>query len=228
MDHPPLSPGRYLRLTVHDTGCGIPPDLLERIFEPYFTTKEKGEGTGLGLSVVDGIVRSHGGAVKVYSEPGKGSVFHVYLPLIAGQAGTDKTAETERLPQGHERVLFVDDERMLAQVGKLTLEKLGYQVVIETDPARALALFKKEKDAFDLVITDKTMPNMTGFDLVCGIKSIRADIPIILCSGFQDKEDAERLAAFGIDHFITKPISSDALAETLREVLDKHRSETGE
>jgi len=222
---PDLTPGRYLKLTVRDTGCGIPPEHLERIFEPYFTTKAKGEGTGLGLSVVDGIVRSHGGAVRVTSKVGKGSAFHVLLPLLNEQPReTGRYAAAEALPGGSERILFVDDEQMLTDISKLTLTDLGYKVIVETDPAAALDVFRRKPNTFDLIITDKTMRRMTGFDLAREIRSIRTDIPIILCTGFQDRDDAEKIAALAIDRLVPKPVSIAALAEAVRSVLDGRAS----
>jgi PAS domain S-box-containing protein len=212
--------GRYLELSVRDTGEGIPPENLSRIFEPYFTTKEMGKGTGLGLAVVHGIVKDHHGEIKVYSEVGKGTVFRVYLPL------SDKTAEDgagsadEALPGNGEIILFIDDEKLLADLSKELLEMLGYRVFAESDPLRAIQMFKDENGLFDIVITDKTMPHMTGFDVAREIRAIRPDIPIILCSGFQEKEDVEKLAALGISLFVTKPIRRTEIAQAIRHVLD--------
>ena len=214
--------GRYLVLTVSDTGKGIPPEHLGKIFEPYFTTKKIGEGTGLGLSVVDGIVQSHGGAIELYSEVGKGSAFHIYFPLLEEQSRAIVERNSKPLPKGDERILFVDDERMLTELGKKSLEMLGYNVVAENNPARAIDLFRQEKDAFDIVITDKTMPHMNGFDLAREIRNISAGIPIILCSGFQNKGDLEQIATLGISDFIAKPISPSKLAESVRRVLDNN------
>lgn len=219
---PSMTGGRYLHLTVSDTGYGISPELLDKIFEPYFTTKEKGEGTGLGLSVVDGIVKSHGGAITVYSEVGKGSVFHIYLPLAEEPAAAGTVTDIKHLPGGNETILFIDDEQVLAQVSKLNLENLGYKVITETDPSKAIKLFSDSCETFDIVITDKTMPQMSGFDLAREIKSIREDIPIILCTGFQDREDSEKLSAIGISHFITKPVTTRTLSRAIRSVLDKN------
>ena len=218
--HSSLKPGRYLELFVRDTGHGISRDNLERIFEPYFTTKEKGEGTGLGLAVVHGIVRDHGGEIKVYSEERKGTAFSVYLPAVA-EAG-EKEKETEKvIHKGNgEKILFVDDEKMIVELSREVLEKLGYAVVAETDPVRAIELFREGRDTFDLVITDKTMPHMTGFDLTKAVKEIRADIPVLLCSGFQEKEDPARLAALGIGRMIMKPAPMKILARAVRELLD--------
>jgi two-component system cell cycle sensor histidine kinase/response regulator CckA len=201
--------------------CSSDLDHLSRVFEPYFTTKDKGEGTGLGLSVVDGIVKSHGSAIKVYSEVGKGSVFHIYLPQTEGPPKAEETRKAEPLPGGTETILFVDDERMLAEVAKLSLEGLGYTVVTETDPLQALALFRENGRTFDLVIADKTMPGMNGFDLVREMRSIRPDIPIILCTGFYDKDDGKKLTTLGVNHMITKPINMKEMAVLIRSLLEK-------
>jgi len=226
MLYPSLAEGSYLRLTVSDTGHGIEQAVLDRIFEPYFTTKEKGEGTGLGLSVADGIIRNHGGAITVFSETGKGSVFHIYLPEYKKFLKEPKEPEIKPPVKGTETILFIDDEKLLADVTKLNLEDLGYRVTTETDPEKAIELFRDNGDTFHLVITDKTMPHMSGFDLTREIKKIRADVPVILCTGFQDREDSEKLSAFGISHFITKPITISVLSEAIREVLDKNRKYT--
>jgi PAS domain S-box-containing protein len=222
------APGRYLQMTVRDTGHGIEERHLERIFDPYFTTKDKSEGTGLGLAVVDGIVKSHGGAIQVHSEVGKGSTFRVYLPLVEEPESAGGREELAPLPRGSESILFVDDEPFLCQIAKMALEELGYRVVCQTDPARARDLFQRDRETFDLVISDKTMPHMTGFDLAREIRSVRSDIPIIVCSGFQEKEDADKIATLGISHFVTKPISIREMAMAIRNALDKGPSETGD
>ncbi|MEN6373285.1 MAG: PocR ligand-binding domain-containing protein [Smithella sp.] len=221
--HPALNSGRYLELFVRDTGYGISQDNLEKIFEPYFTTKEKGEGTGLGLAVVHGIVKDHDGDISVYSEVGKGAIFKVYLPLIEKKAEDRKVME-ENFPLGKgETILFVDDEQMIVDAGRQVMEQLGYRVVTETDPVKAIEVFKENRDDFDLVITDKTMPHMTGFDVAREIKSIRADILLLICSGFQEKEDLKKLKTFGISQLITKPIRKFTLAKAIRDVLDKEQ-----
>jgi PAS domain S-box-containing protein len=216
-----LEPGRYLRLTVRDTGHGIEESHLKRIFDPYFTTKRIGEGTGLGLSVVDGIVKSHGGAIEVSSKVGEGSAFHVYLPFIEELKTVDKRKDTVALSRGNETILFIDDEKMLANVIKTILEELGYKVFMETDPTKAVKFFNKSKGDIDLVITDKTMPRMTGFDVARKLRKIRPDIPIIMCSGFQDKDDQENLSLCGIKHFFIKPMKIEEIAEIIRNILDK-------
>ena len=220
VDHPELKPGTYLKLTVSDTGHGIPADILDRIFDPFFTTKETGEGTGMGLSVVHGIVRSYDGAITASSELGKGSVFRVYLPVIDRQLEPRAAAE-EHIPTGSERILFVDDEPPLANIAKQTLETLGYDVQTRTSSIEALELFKSQRDRFDLVITDMTMPNMTGEDLAQELMRIKPGIPIILCTGFSSKIDERKASAMGIRAFVLKPVVIREIATTIRKVLDQ-------
>jgi len=155
-----LPAGSYLRLAVSDTGNGIEPDILHRIFDPYFTTKEPGEGTGMGLAVAIGIIRNHNGTIKAYSEQGKGAIFHIYLPLFEGEV-SEKTGKEELIPTGSERILFIDDEQELVNLGRQVLGRLGYSVITRTSSSEALELFRKDPDQFDLVITDLTMPTMT-------------------------------------------------------------------
>ncbi len=216
---PDMKPGAYLNLTVSDTGSGMPPDVLERIFDPFFTTKETGEGTGMGLSVVHGIIGSYGGAITACSEPGQGSTFKVYLPIIE----TSKEAHIgpeESIPIGSERILFVDDESVLVNMGKQIFESLGYDVTTRTSSIEALELFKNQPDRFDLVITDMTMPNMTGEDLAQELIRIKPNIPIILCTGFSAKIDDQKASAVGIRALVLKPIVKREIATTVRKVLD--------
>jgi len=224
LHHPPIQRGDYVVLTVRDTGHGIPQENIERIFEPYFTTKERGAGTGLGLAVVHGIVKDHGGEIRVYSEAGKGTIFRVYLPLLEKQADVGKDGEETLLPGKGEAILFIDDERMVADLSRKLLEELGYRVMTETDPVRAIEAFKEDPGAFDLVITDKTMPYLTGFDVAREIKRIRTDIPIVICSGLQEKGDLEKLTVLGIARLIMKPMRMNSLANAIREVLDKQQN----
>ncbi len=217
---PGLSPGAYVLLSVSDTGCGMNRDVLDRIFDPYFTTKKEGEGTGLGLAVVHGIVKGHGGLLSVYSEPGKGSTFKVYFPLL-DQPEHDVAAEPKSaLPQGRERLLFVDDEPALASVGKRILESLGYDVVAKTSGMEALKTFRENPTGFDLVITDMTMPRMDGAELSREILLLRPDIPIILCTGFSHSISDEEAKTIGISDFIMKPIVLRDLSEKVRKALD--------
>jgi PAS domain S-box-containing protein len=217
-----LSPGPYLKLAVSDNGHGMAPEVKERIFDPYFTTKEKGEGTGLGLAMVHGIVKSHGGTITVYSEPDMGSTFHVYLPIMETETDQE-TGSEETVPTGSERILFVDDEQPIADIAKQMVEQLGYTVVTRTSSLEALELFRTEPDEFDLVITDMTMPNMTGEELANELMFIRPDIPIILCTGFSRRVTEKKAKAMGIQAFVLKPILKQELAETIRRVLDGTR-----
>ncbi len=220
--HPGLTFGPHIRLTVTDTGHGMDRSVMERIFDPYFTTKDKGEGTGLGLSVVHGIVNDYWGAITVYSEPGKGTTFHVYLPRVAeveekGQAESPLGG----IPTGRERILFIDDNQALVDLGKRMLGRLGYEVVTRTSSIEALELFRAKPDEFDMVITDMTMPNMTGDKLAKEMMKIRPDIPVILCTGFSELISEERAKGLGIRAFVMKPVVKRDMAETVRRVLDE-------
>lgn len=217
--HLDLTTGSYLRLTVSDTGHGMTSKIMERIFDPYFTTKDTGEGTGLGLSVAQGIVKAHGGTITVYSELGKGTTFHVYLPIIHEAEKPEKESE-EPLPTGSERILFIDDEQVLVETGSQMLERLGYKVVTKRSSIQALDLFRAEPDRFDLVITDMTMPHMTGDKLAQELLKIRPDIPIILCTGHSKRISEEKAKGLGIRAFVMKPISTRVMAETVRKALD--------
>ncbi|MBI4775884.1 MAG: PAS domain S-box protein [Deltaproteobacteria bacterium] len=215
-----LGSGTYQRLTVSDTGHGMDQKTLERIFEPFFTTKAPGEGTGMGLAVVHGIVKSHEGAIAVYSEPGVGSTFRVYLPEIQMEAKKEPSADVETAPEGGERILFVDDEHLLVDIGRQTLERLGYRVTGLTSATEALDLFRKAPDEFDLVITDQTMPNVTGIHLATEMLMVRPDMPIILCTGFSHDATSEKALACGIKRFLMKPVTAREVAKVVREVLD--------
>jgi CheY-like chemotaxis protein len=218
--HPGLIPGPYLKLMVSDMGLGITPDILPRIFEPYFTTKDKSGGTGLGLSVVHGIVTGCGGMVTVYSEPGKGAIFKVYLPVSAEEAVAE-VEKTLSVTKGHERILFIDDEQDIIDVGKRILEQLGYTVITEASSIDALELFQKDPDQFDLVITDMTMPFMSGDELAEELMLIRQDIPIIICTGYSEKLTEEMALSIGIRANLGKPLLKSEITETVRRVLDK-------
>jgi len=215
---PDLPPGPYLRLTVSDTGKGMAPEVLDRIFEPFFTTKESGKGTGLGLAVVHGIVKSHEGSIKAFSEPGKGTTFQVLFPRIESQEIAEAAALTEA-PKGHGLILLVDDEQDLVQLWEQMLKRLGYRVVAKTSSLDALETFQAQPDRFDLVITDQTMPQMTGINLTRELLLIRPDIPIVLCTGFTDKIKPEHVQALGIRELITKPLSKNDLAMIIKKVL---------
>ncbi len=221
-----LGPGRYQRLTVSDTGQGMDRGTIERIFEPFFTTKGPGEGTGMGLAVVHGIVKSHEGAITVHSEPGKGTTVQIYLPEINRRAGDQPSAETRPLPTGEEHILLVDDEQTIVEVGQQTLERLGYRVTGSLSAAEALDRFRRTPAAFDLVITDQTMPNLTGIHLAQELRKVRPEIPIILCSGFSQEVTVESALACGIQRFLLKPLLAREMAQAVREVLD-NRSGAG-
>lgn len=220
--HADLYAGIYVRLSVADTGCGIDPAHLDRIFEPYFTTKEIGKGTGMGLAVVHGIVRSGGGAIVVDSELHRGTVVTVLLPA-AKNAAVEEVQEKKTIPGGNEKILFVDDEESLARLGELLLTRLGYRVETETDPLQALQRFKSSPAAYDLVISDMTMPGMTGDVLSAELLKIRPDIRIILCSGFSEQIDQTKAQAMGIHEYLEKPINLEKIACMVRRVLDAAR-----
>jgi CheY-like chemotaxis protein len=221
--HPPLQPGPHVRLMVRDTGRGISSEMQERIFEPFFTTKSVGEGTGMGLSAVHGIVTGHGGAITVESSPGGGATFAIYLPQIStGHKSAPQDTESKP-PPGHGRILFVDDEAPLVELGREMLEVLGYEVTTRTSSVEALALFRTKPQAFDLVITDQTMPNMTGEALSHELRRIRSGIPIILCTGFSYTMTDEKARALGIGAYLMKPLTIRDLALAVRRVL--HQAE---
>ncbi|MFC1838722.1 PAS domain S-box protein [Thermodesulfobacteriota bacterium] len=215
-----LSAGRHLKISVRDTGTGISPQVIDRIFEPYFTTKQTGEGTGLGLAIINGIVQNYGGDIDVESEAGKGTTFHVYLPLIDVEI-SDTEEQKIKTPFGNERILFVDDEKAAVDAMQEILERLGYKVTPRTSSVEALEAFRNNPDAFDIVITDMTMPNMTGKELASELKMLRPDIPIILCTGYSVQIDEKEAKKIGIDAFIMKPIIMNEMAKIIRELLDR-------
>ncbi len=217
---PDLKPGDYIGLIVSDTGAGMSEAILERIFDPFFTTKKREEGTGLGLAVVHGIVKSHGGAVHAGSEPGKGATFEIFLPAIDIN-GESKAEEGETALAGGERILLVDDEPQIAAILEQMLSSLGCDITVKTSSTAALELFRSKPDRFDLVITDMTMPDLAGDALSLEIMAIRPDIPIILCTGFSPLIDEEKALGMGIRAFVTKPILRREIAEVIRRVLDE-------
>ncbi len=221
-DYPGITPGPYLRLRVSDTGHGMTPEVLKRISEPYFTTKEVGKGTGLGLSVVHGIVESHGGGIAVSSEPGKGTTFDILLPRIDTDKIPSKPDRSGPPPLGrHERVLFVDDETHLAEIARSMLDRLGYETVVKTSSLEALELFQARPDYFDLVITDVTMPGLSGDRLAKELLRIRPDIPIILCTGFSEHISEEKAKAWGIRELVMKPLGMEDLAKVIQQALGR-------
>jgi PAS domain S-box-containing protein len=219
-----LKPGRYALLSVSDTGCGIDPEIVDNIFEPYFTTKEKGKGTGLGLSLVYGIIREHAGDIKVHSELGKGTTFNVYLPLIEEAVEMFKPNPIEMDMKGNERILLVDDEEVIVRLVKQQLERLGYHVTPFIASPDALEAFKTDPEAFDLVISDMSMPHMTGDQLAKELIDIRADIPVIMCTGFSERINRKKAAAIGIKGFLMKPVVNSKIAEMVRNVLDASKN----
>ncbi len=217
---PHLLPGAYLMIGVGDSGHGMSQGVMERIFEPFFTTKRTGEGPGMGLAVVHGIVKALKGVVTVESELGKGSTFEVYFPIATSDTERTVKEESRPLPAGEERILFVDDEKPIIEMNSALLERLGYRVTAVGSSAKALNLFTAAPDAFDLVITDQGMPDLTGIELVERIRSVRKHIPIIMITGFSETIDAERAKKMGIQQFLMKPVIRRELAEAIRNVLE--------
>ena len=216
---PGLQGGEYIHLSVSDNGHGIRPEIMPLIFDPYFTTKDEGKGTGLGLSVTYGIVKDLNGEIKVYSEPGKGTTFHVYLPRVE-MIPMETTSQKEPIARGTEHLLLVDDEVSIVKMGRQMLERYGYKVTTHTDSIKALECFKCDSNAFDLVITDMTMPNMTGEALAAEIKKVKASTPIILCTGFSEKVSKKNYSNKVIDEFLMKPVSMHTLNHAIRKLLD--------
>ncbi len=215
-----LSTGRYARLEIIDTGRGIEKNIKEKIFEPYFTTKPKDEGTGLGLSVVHGIVTSHGGYITVYSEPQQGTTFHIYLPILETIDNQKTTLLKEDIIGGLERILVVDDEETICQLEEKQLTHLGYRVTTANSGSKAIEIFKKSPLDIDLVVTDMTMPMMTGTDMARILLDIRPNLPILLCTGFSELIDREKANALGLKGYLMKPVCRNDLATAVRKTLD--------
>ena len=217
-EDPDLLPGQYLKLMVSDTGCGMTPQVLERVFDPYFTTKPKGDGSGLGLAVVHGIVHQHGGSIHIQSRPLQGTTVEVLMPVIeAGKSAAAVAAGP--MAGGDEQVLLVDDEQALVDVGRHLLARLGYTVTARTSSVEALEAFRADPARFDLVITDQTMPNMTGIELTRELLRIRPELPVILCTGFSETVSPEKAMSVGVREFLFKPMALRDMAETIRRVL---------
>jgi signal transduction histidine kinase len=215
-----VRPGPYLRLTISDTGHGMDPEVRERAFDPFFTTKKPGEGTGMGLAVVHGIVKNHEGAITLESEVGKGTTVHVFLPWV--QAGEpQKDIFSRPIPTGKERILLIDDEEIQVRTVQHMLERLGYRVIAKTRAPEALETFRTQPDAFDLVITDQTMPELTGANLAREVLRIRADMPVILYTGYSETLDEEEARSIGIRDFALKPLTVRDMAERIRRALKK-------
>ncbi|MFP4225758.1 MAG: ATP-binding protein, partial [Desulfobacterales bacterium] len=217
--HSGVEPGKYVALSVSDTGPGIDPEIIGKIFDPFFTTKSEEQGTGLGLSVVHGIVESHHGLIHVESQPGQGSEFIVYLPA-AEFAPTQTEASTHELPKGSEKILFVDDEHSIAEMVGQQLTGLGYAVEVRTSSADALERFRQSPGDFDLLITDMAMPEMTGVDLIEEVRRVRPDMPAILCTGFSEQINEEMAEEMGISTFLLKPIIREEMAAAIRRAFD--------
>lgn len=217
-----IKEGAYIKLTVSDTGYGMNKAVMDRIFDPFFTTKSIGEGTGMGLSAVHGIVANHDGAIIVKSKLGEGSEFQVYIPLIESDFPTDNSLK-QPIPRGRESILFVDDEEAITRLCKQLLEQLGYKVEVSNSSLDALAAFRADPQKFDIVITDQTMPNMTGEKLARELLEIRPDLPIILCSGFSYTITPEKAKAIGIREYLMKPIVTRELSEAIRQQFDNKK-----
>jgi len=216
-----VSPGKYVLLEVSDTGCGIDKEASDKIFEPYFTTKQSGAGTGLGLAVVHGIIGNHNGQILVYSEPGIGSTFKIYLPVVDSEGSENRVSiENDSVTRGSETILFVDDEEFITKLNKDVLEDFGYTVSTFTDPNEALIHFKENSNKYDLIITDMTMPGMTGSDLATKILAINPGIAIILCTGFSENINEKEAIDMGLKAYLNKPILLNDLLTTVRKVLD--------
>ena len=216
-----LIPGPHVLLEVSDSGLGIPKEIIDKIFEPYFTTKSKGKGTGLGLAVVYGIVKTYKGAITVYSEPGKGTTFRVYLPAIGAQATTMQIEKSGPLPRGKERILLIDDEKMIVSMMEKMLSGLGYSISAFLSGEDALSAFRAQPHNYDLIITDMTMPKITGDKLAEEILSLDPEMPIILCTGFSHAVSKEKAQKIGIRKYLQKPVLKKDLALAVREVLDR-------
>jgi PAS domain S-box-containing protein len=214
-----LNPGPYVRLSISDTGHGMDSATMDRIFDPYFTTKKQDKGTGMGLAVVHGIVKGHGGGIRVQSKPGKGTRFDIMFPVM-GKHMESETEELKALPTGNEHILFIDDEDTLIDLGESMLKKLGYRVETRTRPDEALESFRAAPDNYDLVISDMTMPGMTGDLLAAELMKIRADIPVIICTGYSERIDEKRARDLGIKGLVMKPFTIRGLSKTVRDALD--------
>jgi CheY-like chemotaxis protein len=221
---PDLHPGNYVQLSVSDSGCGMDSATLEHIFEPFFTTKAVGEGTGMGLAVVHGIMKTHDGSISVYSQPGEGTTFHLYFPVIETEVAVVKIEATP-IPRGHgEHILFVDDEATLAGLGKKMLERLGYVVTTQTNPLEAIAAVRNQSSAFDLVITDLTMPGMDGAKLGAQLLDLQPNLPIIITTGYSGVMTPAKVRELGFQGLLGKPSTARTLGETVNRVLQQAAS----
>ena len=215
--------GSYLKFSISDTGCGMKPEILDLIFEPYFSTKEKGKGTGLGLSVVHGIVKKHAGVIDVQSILGEGTTFEIFLPIINHNITTNYQSAKD-MPSGDEKILLVDDELDITNIGEEILTRLGYKVKCQNDPLKALEEFRQNSDGYDLVITDMSMPGMTGEELSAEMVKIRSDIPIILSTGYDEKFTKKGKKKTAIKDYLMKPINLGELANAVRQTIDQNHN----
>ncbi len=216
-------PGHYTKLSIKDNGCGMSPETMEKIFDPFFTTKDVHKGTGMGLATVQGIVDQHGGLIKVKSILGEGTTFDLYFPVIEQPQAVKPIPINPVLPKGTEKILFVDDDQMLAELGGKVLTEMGYRVVVMTESSEALKLFTTNPDHFDLLITDQTMPGLTGKDLIQKLLKIRPDLPTILCTGYSSKVNEDEAKELGARAFCMKPLDLPELLQTIRRVLDEEK-----
>jgi CheY-like chemotaxis protein len=219
-----LQAGEYVRIVIADTGTGIPPEIADRIFEPYFSTKRVGRGTGMGLAIVHGIVEGCGGKILFESEVGKGTTFTIYLPrCLQVETLPGRGAMSVVLPRGNERILFVDDEEAILRTSAKILEMLGYEVTIQAESISALRLVEAEPTGFDLLLTDMNMPEMTGDILITRVRAICPEMPVILCTGYSQKLTDTLLAELQVDSCLYKPVTSEVMAFTVRDVIDKRK-----
>ena len=222
-----LRTGKYLELSVADNGTGIPTNIINRIFEPYFTTKETGKGTGLGLAVVYGIIKEHRGDIQVNSKEGEGTTFKVYLPLLKKSEDKESKSLHVEIETGTEHILLVDDESSIAKLEQQMIERFGYKVTVRTSSIEALEVFRTTPDKFDMVLSDMSMPNMPGDQLAGEIKKIRPDIPVIICTGFSERINKDNAKEIGVNAFLMKPIVKTDLAKKVRQVLDEANNSNG-
>ncbi len=216
-----LPAGKYLQLEISDSGTGMDEVTKSKIFDPYYTTKGIGEGTGLGLAVVHGVVKDHGGKINVYSEPGQGSTFHIYLPLYEGGRAVEVPKEAGILLEGgNETIMLVDDDEVISILAERLLSRRGYEVCSFSNGVEAYQELQQHPDRYDLIITDMTMPFMTGAELAQKARGIRPSLPVILCTGHSELINAEKALAMGIKKFCEKPLNNKQLIEAVRQVLD--------
>ena len=213
-------PGHYAKLSVQDTGSGMSAETVDKIFDLFFTTKPVDQGTGVGLSTVQGIVTQHGGLIKVNSQLGKGTTFELYFPMTEQTQTAETTSNNEDMPGGTEHILYVDDDPLLANLGEQMLTIKGYAVTTMTDSTKALKLFTDKPNHFDLIITDQTMPDLSGKQLIQKVQKIRPNIPTILCTGYSSKIDEEKAVKLGASAFLMKPLDMPQLLQTVRRILD--------